>query len=128
MIGASLFPIARPKLFAAIHERLKEGYSLTDPRADLMAGAVVGLVALPLGRDGAGDRQRRRAPVRALYRDHWRGTGRDPRMIAFSGDGPHGCVCCRFGADRAEVPLEMISIFGSGSTRSNLASPPIFFR
>lgn len=35
--------------FAAIRSRIKAGYSWTDFRTDLMAGLVVGTVALPLG-------------------------------------------------------------------------------
>lgn len=43
-----------PKLFrfgigVALRERLREGYGLGDFKSDLMAGLVVGLVAIPLG-------------------------------------------------------------------------------
>lgn len=42
-------PKSSLKLFYAIREKLKEGYSLADFRADLMSGIVVGIVAIPLG-------------------------------------------------------------------------------
>src|SRR5258708_28945327 len=42
-----------PKLkfspFHAIREKLKEGYTKSDFRADLMSGLIVALVAMPLG-------------------------------------------------------------------------------
>lgn len=37
------------KPFAAIKQKLKEGYSIGDLRADLMSGAIVAVVAIPLG-------------------------------------------------------------------------------
>lgn len=37
------------KLFIALKEKLKEGYSLSDFKSDLMAGIIVGMVAIPLG-------------------------------------------------------------------------------
>ncbi len=39
-----MFPVA-----SALRERLREGYTLADARADLLAGLVVAMVALPLG-------------------------------------------------------------------------------
>lgn len=43
--------ISRTRLrpFAALRDKWKEGYSLVDLRHDLMAGIVVGMVAVPLG-------------------------------------------------------------------------------
>lgn len=46
---SSLFPFVKLRPFAALREKLKEGYTLSDFRADVMAGAVVGMVAIPLG-------------------------------------------------------------------------------
>ncbi len=42
---------SRPKffLFAAIREKMREGYSRSDLKADLIAGLIVGMVAIPLG-------------------------------------------------------------------------------
>jgi SulP family sulfate permease len=37
------------KLFHALKSRLREGYSLSDLKSDMLAGVVVGLVAIPLG-------------------------------------------------------------------------------
>ncbi len=37
------------RLFHALREKFREGYSLADLRADLMSGIVVGMVAIPLG-------------------------------------------------------------------------------
>ncbi len=37
------------QLFSAIREKLREGYGFHDFRADVMAGIVVGMVAIPLG-------------------------------------------------------------------------------
>ncbi|MCM2277185.1 MAG: C4-dicarboxylic acid transporter DauA [Oligoflexia bacterium] len=45
----NLLPLVRLRPFAAIREKLSEGYSFADLRCDLMAGAVVGMVAIPLG-------------------------------------------------------------------------------
>lgn len=36
------------RFFTALREKLREGYGFSDFRADLMSGAVVGLVAIPL--------------------------------------------------------------------------------
>ena len=47
--AADLFPSLKLKPFAALKEKLKEGYSLRDLRCDLMAGVIVGMVAIPLG-------------------------------------------------------------------------------
>jgi len=44
-----LNPIGHVRLFYALRERLKEGYSLSDFRADLMSGIIVAMVAIPLG-------------------------------------------------------------------------------
>jgi len=46
---SALIPLARLRLFAALKERLKEGYTLKDLKNDLMSGAVVSMVAIPLG-------------------------------------------------------------------------------
>ncbi|OFZ21769.1 MAG: C4-dicarboxylic acid transporter DauA [Bdellovibrionales bacterium GWB1_55_8] len=46
---SALFPFARLRLFSALRDRMKEGYSGADFRSDLMAGLVVGMVAIPLG-------------------------------------------------------------------------------
>jgi len=43
------FQFLQLRLFSALKERLREGYGWADLRSDLMAGAVVGLVAIPLG-------------------------------------------------------------------------------
>ncbi|MCK6448044.1 MAG: C4-dicarboxylic acid transporter DauA [Planctomycetes bacterium] len=45
---ASLFPKLAFRPFAALKETFAGGYSRSDLRADLLAGAVVGVVALPL--------------------------------------------------------------------------------
>jgi len=47
--SSSLFPVVKLRLFAAFRDKLKEGYTLEDLRADLMAGLVVCMVAVPLG-------------------------------------------------------------------------------
>lgn len=47
--SSSLFPVVKLRLFAALQEKLKEGYDLEDFRGDLLAGLVVGMVAVPLG-------------------------------------------------------------------------------
>jgi sulfate permease, SulP family len=39
---------ARPRLFAALRERFSKPYSINDLGSDLMAGIIVGLVAIPL--------------------------------------------------------------------------------
>jgi len=46
---SSLFPFFKFPFFAALREKFKEGYHLSDLRADLMSGAVVSMVAIPLG-------------------------------------------------------------------------------
>jgi len=38
-----------PRLCVALRETLKKGYDVTDLHADLMAGIIVGIVAIPLG-------------------------------------------------------------------------------
>jgi len=43
------FPFTKLRLFAALREKLREGYGFSDLRADLLAGAVVAMVAIPLG-------------------------------------------------------------------------------
>lgn len=45
----SLLPFGKLKPCHALRERLRDGYTAADLRADLMSGAVVGLVAIPLG-------------------------------------------------------------------------------
>jgi SulP family sulfate permease len=42
-------PMVSLRLFSALRERLKEGYNFSHFRSDLMAGIVVGMVAVPLG-------------------------------------------------------------------------------
>src|SRR5690606_12645153 len=42
-------PDKKFRLFVALRKKLGEGYSTSDFRADLMAGIVVGMVAVPLG-------------------------------------------------------------------------------
>src|SRR4051812_5549491 len=44
-----LFPAIKLKLFEALRQRLREGYLASDFRSDLMSGAIVGMVAIPLG-------------------------------------------------------------------------------
>jgi len=46
---SSLFPVVKLRLFAALRDKLKEGYGFEDFRSDLMAGLVVCMVAVPLG-------------------------------------------------------------------------------
>ncbi len=46
---SAIFPTMHIRLFAALKDRLAEGYSLLDFRADLMSGLVVALIAIPLG-------------------------------------------------------------------------------
>lgn len=46
--STALFPIAKLRLFSALRERFKEPYGFEDFRADMMAGLVVGMVAIPL--------------------------------------------------------------------------------
>lgn len=43
------FPLVKLRPFAALRQKLKEGYTFSDLRADLMAGVIVGMVAIPLG-------------------------------------------------------------------------------
>jgi SulP family sulfate permease len=45
----SLLPHLKHKPFAALKETFKEGYKLNDLKQDLLSGAVVALVAIPLG-------------------------------------------------------------------------------
>lgn len=47
--SAPVTSLRRAKLFHAVREKLAEGYRLTDLKADMMAGVVVGMVAIPLG-------------------------------------------------------------------------------
>jgi sulfate permease, SulP family len=42
-------PFVKIRPFAALREKLREGYGLGDLRCDLMSGMVVALVAIPLG-------------------------------------------------------------------------------
>ena len=46
---SNLFPVVSLRLFSALKEKLKEGYSLSDFKSDLMSGIVVAMVAIPLG-------------------------------------------------------------------------------
>ncbi len=48
-IPAKVFPFVKIRLFAALRQKFQEGYRLSDLRSDLMSGAVVGMVAIPLG-------------------------------------------------------------------------------
>jgi len=48
-LSSSLFPFAKIRLFAALRTSFSEGYTRSDLRSDLMAGAVVAMVAIPLG-------------------------------------------------------------------------------
>jgi len=42
-------PKEKPRLFHALRQRMKQDYNFSDLRKDLMSGAVVGMVAIPLG-------------------------------------------------------------------------------
>lgn len=42
-------PEGKTTTFYALREKLREGYSLADFRSDVMAGIIVGMVAIPLG-------------------------------------------------------------------------------
>ncbi len=43
------FPLIKLRPFAALRQKFNEGYTFSDLRADLMSGAIVAMVALPLG-------------------------------------------------------------------------------
>ncbi|MCM2323587.1 MAG: C4-dicarboxylic acid transporter DauA [Oligoflexia bacterium] len=46
---AFIFKKMQIRPFSALREKFREGYSFADLRADILSGAVVGLVAIPLG-------------------------------------------------------------------------------
>ena len=46
---SNLFPFVRFRPFAALREKFREGYDLSDFRGDLLSGMVVAMVAIPLG-------------------------------------------------------------------------------
>lgn len=48
-ITSPVFLFFKMRPFAALREKLQEGYGLSDLRADIMSGIVVGMVAVPLG-------------------------------------------------------------------------------
>jgi sulfate permease, SulP family len=47
--ASTFLPLIKLRLFAAIREKFREGYGLSDLQSDLMSGAVVAMVAIPLG-------------------------------------------------------------------------------
>lgn len=48
-LQSTLVPYMELRPFAALKEKLKEGYTVSDFKADLMSGVIVGMVAIPLG-------------------------------------------------------------------------------
>jgi len=48
-VTSFLLPYVKLRPFAALRDKFREGYTFKDFRADLMAGTVVAMVAIPLG-------------------------------------------------------------------------------